>query len=65
MQQFLLVGVSPPVVWVLWRVGEEREADRWVRERMVEWWVVGGWSAPLVMGVAVPLLLQAATAALV
>lgn len=47
---------------MLW---DKEAADSWLKDTLEDWAVTGGWSLPFAFVVVVPLLLQAATAALV
>lgn len=64
LQQFLLLLVSPTSIWGLWRFLDEAGADSWLRSMLVSLSIEGGWSLGIGMCIVVPLILQAATAAL-
>lgn len=64
-QQLLLLLVSPPSLWGLWRLIDDVGADSWLRSMLVSLSIEGGWSLGIGMYIVVPLILQAATAALI
>jgi glycosylphosphatidylinositol transamidase len=63
-QQWLLVLLSPPIVWSVWNYLDSNSSNQWLTETLLDWHVVGTAGVPFTLVVIVPLLLQAATAAL-
>ncbi|GAA6039388.1 hypothetical protein JCM8097_002829 [Rhodosporidiobolus ruineniae] len=55
-QQLALAAFSPTGLWALWRVLAPQQAEKWATELLRSWHVGGGWSLPVALVLAGPIV---------
>ncbi|BGP27529.1 Glycosyl phosphatidyl inositol protein transamidase complex subunit [Rhodotorula toruloides] len=64
LQQVTLACLSPTGIWALWRTVNKARAEEWLRELLKDWQIGGGWSLPVALVLAGPLVVAQAVVAL-